>query len=186
MTTPLTTDDIEQLESLLFSERCSEEAMDYLEIHGLLFAVAISPKPITESRWLELIFDGPLPFNSNDEEQQFLGKLQQLSRYISQCLVLGENIQLPFEDIDNDDGEAARNWCVGFMEGVFLEEAAWFQQDEEYAAELLLPFMALSSLYAEDEFAQLTSDPAMMEDFRHQLPDLLIDLYLAFHTPQKK
>ena len=70
------------------------------------------------------------------------------------------------------------------MEGVFLDESAWFQGDEESAAALLLPFMALSGLFDDEpDMAELIADPLQAERLVRQLPDLVLDLYLHYRVP---
>ena len=76
------------------------------------------------------------------------------------------------------------DWCAGFMEGVFLDEAAWFDDDEEAAATLLLPFMLLSGLFEDEpDMAELAGDSARLESLVGQLPELLLDLYLHYRVP---
>ena len=76
------------------------------------------------------------------------------------------------------------DWCAGFMEGVFSDESAWFQDDEEAAATLLLPFMLLSGLFDDEpDMAEMASDQANQEALVAQLPELVLDLYLHYRVP---
>ena len=73
------------------------------------------------------------------------------------------------------------------MEGVFLDESAWFEGDEEGAATLLLPFMALSGLFDDEpDMAELSDDPIRAERLVRQLPELVLDLYLHYRVPPEK
>jgi uncharacterized protein len=70
------------------------------------------------------------------------------------------------------------------MEGVFSDESAWFQDDEEAAATLLLPFMSLSGLFDDEpDMAEMAKDQASQESFVAQLPELVLDLYLHYRVP---
>ena len=70
------------------------------------------------------------------------------------------------------------------MEAVFSDESAWFQDDEEAAATLLLPFMSLSGLFDDEpDMAEMAKDQASQESFVVQLPELVLDLYLHYRVP---
>ncbi len=49
-------------------------------------------------------------------------------------------------------------------------------------AELLLPVMAVSDLFDDEDFSQIKSNPKIMEQLSEQIPEVLTDLYLLFHA----
>ena len=80
-----------------------------------------------------------------------------------------------------------RGWCIGFMEGVFLREAAWFENAEEEVSELLLPIMVVSGLFDDQpEFSDIATDAKLVDDMVEQIPELLTALFLLCNAPDEK
>jgi uncharacterized protein len=73
------------------------------------------------------------------------------------------------------------------MEGVFLREAAWFEDAEDEVSELLLPIMAVSGLFDDQpEFSDIARDRNMVDDMVEQIPELLTALFLLCNAPDEK
>ncbi len=181
---PLTEAEVDQLESFILSPAVSEDALDYLGIHGLLCAVAICPMEISEQEWMETIFDGNPDYSDETQKLQIEGLL--LREYRSICQEV-ESEEVPELPCDLDWGEETLIvWCQGFMEGVFLQESAWFGEYEDQAAELLLPIMLASDLFEEPEFEEMRDNPELCEQLCGEIPELLIDLYLLFRVPAEE
>jgi uncharacterized protein len=73
------------------------------------------------------------------------------------------------------------------MEGVFLREAAWFEDAEDEVSELLLPIMAVSGLFDDQpEFSDIAQDRNMVDDMVEQIPELLTALFLLCNAPDEK
>lgn len=181
---PLTEAEIDQLESFILSPAVSDDALDYLGIHGLLAALAISPSPVSEQDWMEVIFDGTPEYQDETQKLQIEGLLTREFRSICQEIESEEVPDLPC-DIAWEE-ESLIVWCQGFMEGVFLREDAWFGEHETDAAELLLPMMLASELFEEPEFEEMRKSPELCEQLCEEIPDLLIDLYLLFRVPPEE
>ncbi|MFC0337221.1 uncharacterized protein SAMN05421848_2004 [Kushneria avicenniae] len=191
---PLLEDDrLDALFEFMDSERVSEEALDLFGAHGLLTALAISTVAHDRDERHALIFDTTPEF---DDDQQRQSVLEALDALIDNAVDVFEGGNVPdlpfdleFEGSDEDNEEhPARLWCAGFMEGVFLDEEAWFGAQEETAAELLLPFMTLSGLFDEEdpELAALGQQPAEATRLAGQLAELTLDLYLLQRAPAEK
>ena len=181
--TPLNEDEVDLLESFLFSEAVSEEALDYPSLHGLLTAVAICPQQIPDAEWLESLFDGQPQYTNTEQQAQIEGLLQR--EYLGICEELDheEPPELPC-DLSLDDDSLLTVWCQGFMEGVFMREEAWFGEQEAEVAELLLPIMIASELFEEDpELQKMRKDKQLIQGLCEEIPDLLTDLYLLFRVP---
>lgn len=184
--TPLTEADIDRLEDFIFSDACSEDALDYLGIHGLLTALAISPARVPAEEWLDSIFDGTPGYANESEKTEIEGLLVQ--EFTSICAELNneEAPELPCDlTLDDEDGLLS-NWSQGFMEGVFLRESEWFAEDETRVAELLLPIMMASELFEEQEFADMRNNAKLSQQLCEEIPELLTDLYLHFRVPDEK
>ena len=73
------------------------------------------------------------------------------------------------------------------MEGVFLREAAWFENAEEEVSELLLPIMVVSGLFDDQpEFSDIAADAKLVDDMVEQIPELLTALFLLCNAPDEK
>ena len=185
---PLLDDDqLERLDDFLASERVGEDALDLIGSHGFLVALAVAPCEADPAAWVAELFQGEPEFHDASEREEILGLLDRLRRNAIAALEQGLLPELPFE-LTLDDLPAEEtpigDWCAGFMEGVFLDEAAWFEEDEEAAATLLLPFMALSGLFDDEpDMAEFIGDGSRLEALVRQLPELVLDLYLHYRVP---
>lgn len=185
---PLLDDEqLDRLDDFLASERVSEDALDLIGTHGFLVALAVSPREVTPAAWVAELFQGEPAFADDAEREAILGLLERLRHNAIAAMEQGLLPELPFEL--TLEGIAAEetpvgDWCAGFMEGVFLDEPGWFEDDEEATATLLLPFMALSGLFDDEpDMAEFTADTARLEGLVRQLPELVLDLYLHYRVP---
>ncbi|MDT8894936.1 YecA family protein [Halomonas sp. I1] len=185
---PLLDDEaLDQLDDFLESERVDADALDLIGTHGFLVALAVAPSDVPATTWVPELFHGEPTFTDDAEQEATLALLEQLRHNAIQVLEGGGLPELPF---DLELGGLAPeetpigDWCAGFMEGVFLDEPAWFADDEEAAATLLLPFMLLSGLFADEpDMAELATDGQRLERLVAQLPELVLDLYLHYRVP---
>ncbi|WP_163558589.1 YecA family protein [Halomonas sp. NO4] len=180
-------DELERLDDFLDSEQVDPDALDLIAAHGFLVALAVAPRDVAPAVWVAELFHGEPSFADAAERGEILGLLERLRSNAIEILEQGGLPELPFEaTLDGLPPEETPigDWCAGFMEGVFLDEAAWFAEDEERIATLLLPFMALSGLFDDEpDMAELTADTARLESLVSQLPELVLDLYLHFRVP---
>lgn len=184
--TPLSEAEIDELEAFIFSDAVSEEALDYIGIHGLLLALAICPEQVPSQQWLEVIFDG-LPGYADDEQKQRIeGMLLREYAALTEELNQEEPPELPCDLVLDDEEQLLQAWAQAFMEGVFLREEQWFSQREEEVAELLLPIMLASELFDDPELLQMQKDRKLCQQLCQEIPELLTDLYLFFRVPEEK
>lgn len=185
---PLLEDEaLERLDEYLDSDRVDPDALDLISAHGFLVALAVAPSEVESAAWISELFQGEPTFADDAERSEILGLLERLRHNAIDTLEQGGLPELPFDTAL--DGLAPEetpigDWCAGFMEGVFLDEASWFEQDEETVATLLLPFMALSGLFEDEpDMAELATDTARLQSLVDQLPELVLDLYLHYRVP---
>ncbi|MFO7649312.1 MULTISPECIES: YecA family protein [Halomonas] len=180
-------DELDRLDDFLASEKVGEDALDLIGTHAFMVALAVAPSDVAPAAWVAELFQGEPAFADDAEREAILGLLERLRRNAIVALEQGLLPELPFElTLDGLPAEETPigDWCAGFMEGVFLDEAAWFEEDEEAAATLLLPFMALSGLFDEEpDMAEFTADTTRLEALVRQLPELVLDLYLHYRVP---
>lgn len=183
-------DELDRLDDFLASERVGADALDLISAHGFLVALAVAPRELEPTTWIGELFQGEPAFSDDTERHDILGLLETLKTNAIMALEQGLLPELPFEPTlagMAPEETPIGDWCAGFMEGVFLDEAAWFDDDEADAAALLLPFMALSGLFDDEpDMAELTRDIERMEALVQQLPELVLDLYLNYRVPPEK
>lgn len=186
----ITEDELDQLEAFLFSTLVPDTALDLVGTHGLFCALNIAPIATAEMEWIKLVFDGEPEWENTQQKEQILTLLRKLYATISNDLYSDQEIILPCElsletdDEDEDDEAELTIWAQGFMEGLFLNEESWFEEDEETVAGLLLPMMVASDLFEEREVQDIRGDRALAEEMSEQIPEVLVDLYLLFHSPE--
>ncbi|ATJ81668.1 YecA family protein [Halomonas beimenensis] len=185
---PLLDDEaLDRLDDFLASERVDADALDLIGAHGFLVALAVAPRDVPPATWVAELFHGEPAFDGDAEREEVLALLERLRRNAIEVLEAGGLPELPFDlelgDLAPEETPIG-DWCAGFMEGVFLDETAWFAEDEEAAATLLLPFMLLSGLFDEEpDMAELANDRRRLESLVAQLPELVLDLYLHYRVP---
>ncbi|GAB3384176.1 YecA/YgfB family protein [Azotobacter armeniacus] len=180
---------LSRLQAFLDADDLHEEALDYIATHGYLTALSISPEPVPEHEWIDSLFAEPPHYRSDLEREEIEATLLQLKAHIGRQLAGDEDPELPCElDLgDNPDDSDLRGWCIGFMEGVFLREEAWFEESEEEVSELLLPIMIASGLFEDQpDFAEIAHDRKLVDEMIQQIPDLLTTLFLLCHAPEEK
>lgn len=186
----LTDDELDQLEEFLYSDHVSEDSLDLIGAHGLFCALNISPNPLEESDLQTLLFDTEPKWASEDQKQAITALLNRLYAEIGANLYSDGEIELPCElsldPEEDDDISPLAWWSQAFMEGVFTQEDAWFNKGtEQDVAEMLLPIMVASDLFDEDDINKIRNDEKLCAEMCSQIPELLIDLYLYFHAPEK-
>lgn len=182
-------DQLDRLQQFLDADDLHDEALDYQAGHGFLTALCISPVEVPEQEWISELFSEEPNYVDDAHKQDIEGTLRMLKSHISRELASDEDLEPPCELSlgDEPDYSDLRSWCVGFLEGVFLREEEWFDQEEEIVSELLLPIMVGSGLFDDQpEFAEIASDQDMVEDMMEHIPEVLTQLFLLFHAPEDK
>jgi len=180
---------LSRLQAFLDADDLHEEALDYIATHGYLTALSICAEAIPEREWIDALFAEPPHYADDAQREDIEDALRQLKALIARQLASDEDMELPCElDLGEDpDDSELRGWCIGFMEGVFLREAAWFEHAEDEVSELLLPIMVASGLFDEQpEFAEIAADADLVDSMVEQIPELLTALYLLSNAPEEK
>lgn len=185
---PLLDDEqLDRLDDFLASDQVDEDALDLISAHGFLVALAVAPSEQPPAQWLAELFQGEPRYADDAKRDEIITLLTLLRDNAVAVLEQGGLPELPFElTLGGEPAEDTPigDWCAGFMEGVFSDESAWFQDDEEAAATLLLPFMLLSGLFDDEpDMVELAKDQQRQESLVVQLPELVLDLYLHYRVP---
>ena len=180
---------LSRLQAFLDADDLHEEALDYVAAHGYLTALCICPEQVPEREWIDALFAEPPHYRSDIEREEVEITLQLLKAHIARQLASDDEPEIPCElDLcDEPDDSDLRGWCIGFMEGVFLREAVWFEDAEDEVSELLLPIMVASGLFDEQpEFAEIARDRQLVDTMVEQIPELLTALFLLCQAPEEK
>lgn len=177
----LHTSDIDQLEELLFAEDLAEEALDYFGLHGLVCASLVGPKKLDREALFDVIFSGQTPKNRAEQLTHLETCIAKIADNMNEAFSEGIEPALPYEAEEEADA-CLESWCIGFIEGFLYQEEAWFENDEEVAAELLLPIMAMSGLFENDEFEEIRRNDKLMSQFETIIPDQLTSIFLYYHA----
>ena len=180
---------LSRLQAFLDADDLHEEALDYVAAHGYLTALCICPEQVPEREWIDALFAEPPHYRSDIEREEVEITLQLLKAHIARQLASDDEPEIPCElDLgDEPDHSDLRGWCIGFMEGVFLREAVWFEDAEDEVSELLLPIMVASGLFDEQpEFAEIARDRQLVDTMVEQIPELLTALFLLCQAPEEK
>ncbi|MGE8323386.1 MAG: UPF0149 family protein [Pseudomonas sp.] len=178
-----------RLQAFLDADELHEEALDYVAAHGYLTALSINAEEVPEREWIDALFAEEPHYASDAQRIEIEATLVALKAHIARQLASEEEFDLPCElDLTEEpDDSDLRGWCIGFMEGVFLREEAWFDRDEEEVSEMLLPIMVGSGLFDEQpEFADIASNANLQDDMIVQIPEALTALFLLLHAPDEK
>jgi len=180
---------LHRLQAFLDADELHDEALDYVAAHGYLTALSICAETVPDREWIDALFAEPPHYTDKAQHEEIESTLVQLKAHIARQLASDEEFELPCDlDLGDDpDDSELRGWCIGFMEGVFLREAAWFENDEEEVSEMLLPIMVGSGLFDEQpEFSDIAADANLMDDMIVQIPEALSALFLLLHAPDEK
>lgn len=171
--------DLDALRTLLDQE-ADEGALDLVATHGMLTAISISPTALPAEEWLEALFDGPFPEVADAAAQR--ERLLRWQQVIAGTLAHGELLPLPCPLVASPEGDTPlTDWCIGFMEGMFLREDDWYTKDEDYVADLTLPMVVISDLIDDPDMQSLRRDRKLLKEMSAQIPDVVSELYLFFH-----
>ncbi len=156
----------------------NEHGLDFCGTHGFLCAVTVGP--VREpAEWLEALFEGQVPTELTADLMAWQKSLHAVL-YHEQTLTL----PCPLVYASSADGNELTDWCVGFMEGVFSREEAWYARDEELVAEMTLPMVVVSGLVEDPELEHMRRQPKLMMKLVKEIPEILTEIYLHFHAPR--
>ncbi|MBA1187457.1 YecA family protein [Pseudomonas entomophila] len=178
-----------RLQAFLDADELHEEALDYVAAHGYLTALSICAEDVPEREWIDALFAEQPRYTSEAQRTEIETTLASLKAHIARQLASDEEFELPCDlDLgDEPDDSDLRGWCIGFMEGVFLREEAWFENAEEEVSEMLLPIMVGSGLFDEQpEFEDIARTPSLQDDMIVQIPEALTALFLLLQAPDEK
>ncbi len=161
------------------------DGLDYVATHGFLAALTVGPDVPELAAWLPALFDEQPVCADAVLAKRIAEALQAWQKEIHAALYHGQPVALPCAlTLKATESTDLNDWCVGFMEGMFLKEASWYDADEDYVADLTLPMVVLSDLIDDPELQHIRRDVKLTRELAQQIPDVLTELYLHFHAPK--
>jgi yecA family protein len=130
---PLTDEEIKELDEFLLEAEGVEESMDISTLDGFFTAIVCGPKTIMPSEWMRWVWDmqsgkDAPEFKEQAQAQRILGFLMRHMNDIAQTLQQApeEYEPLLMENPNNGDPvPIIDDWCLGFMKGVQLDSDGW-------------------------------------------------------------
>lgn len=177
----LSPQEIEAVEDILFADPWGDDALDFFGLHGVVSASVVGPHEL-DAKAMFLIATGLDELPSAGVPQAFSHAVDKLSASMAASLDRGEALELP-EPEDGDPMNALENWCAGFVDTFLQHEDEWLEANEKETADLLVPMLALSGLFEDEDFERVRSSYKLSQDMADAIPDSLTDLYLLFHVP---
>ncbi|WP_257253246.1 MULTISPECIES: YecA family protein [unclassified Endozoicomonas] len=169
----------------LLNRYADEEGFTFNAIHGFYTAMAIIPFNLKTDERNEILF-GTLVTLSREDSVLLEQALDQLSRAIDRQFNEEEGFELSCEEFADPDDENLMDWCCGFIQAHIMSEEKWFQENEQEVSELLLPLMLGSGLFDDEpEFEAILENEKLTEDMCSQIPEVLMELYLLFNSPEE-
>lgn len=183
----LSEDELNTLGYFLEEEADAREALDFFAAHGLMTALAVSPKPNDFEILWGIIFEQAPVFKNQEQETEIRRILKKLWVEIDGLLSESEEFPVPCDlKVDLEEGEdisPLESWAQGFMEGLMQQEEAWFEDKEEEVAEQLLPLHYASGFFADEpEMQEIDNNSELSRQVCEALPAAVTDLYLAFRV----
>jgi len=149
--TPLTSDELAELDNFLLSDACDEDTLSIDEAHGFISALIVTPHMPAEKAWLSSVWGQP-NFVDLMQQQHMTSLLERLYNEIAMMLEAGRDFEpLVIETEESGETlEAYEGWCFGFMLGVEQQQVLWdaLPQNEQ---NLVVPMAQLAMLYSDDQ-----------------------------------
>ena len=182
---PLTEDEIRELDQFLLDADRLEEAMDVSTLDGFLTAIVCGPKTIMPSEWMRWVWDMERgeetpTFKDHGEAQRIVGLLMRHMNDVAATLYESPEDYEPLLLENPNDGDTVPvidEWCFGFMKGVQLDAEGW--------APLLAgkpEWMSTILLYGSEDGWEALEAKTLSLDQHRMLADGLADSVRKIHA----
>lgn len=152
-TIPLTEQELDRLENLLYSDVFEGETMPLDTLQGFLCAIISGPEAIPPSVWLPLIF-GEIEYDALAQGQELAAILLKFHESLASALANGEDFDLILYGLEDDPDELDfASWSDGYVYGSQIGELDWFEAAGEFAHDLsekMEVFFLLNGMLKED------------------------------------
>jgi len=195
LTTPLSDEELEELDRFLMSDAVSDEAMVLDSLDGYLTAIVIGPATILPSQWLPGIWgegeDDAPEYESVEQAQRILELVMRHMNGIIWTLQYDADAFEPLLDsmvYEGDPREYVEGgmWAYGFMQGIELCRQDWQPLfDDPAVRDALRPIRLLGADELTEAEEALTRWPAQREELTQQLAGSVAAIY-RFWLPRRE
>lgn len=195
LNTPLSDEEVEELDEFLLSDATSENTMSLDMLDGYLTAIVIGPSTIPPSQWLPAVWgdseDDAPEFESEDQAKRIL---ELLLRHMNGIIWDLEDDADAFDPlfytvIDEKDHREyldGEMWASGFMTGMVLCREDWKPLFGDPAGkEALQPIYVLGADEESEEIEDLTRSPEQREALTKQIAASVASIY-RFWLPRRQ
>lgn len=174
---------LDALEEFLDSD-ANSHGLDFHGAHGFLTAITIGPRGQLDAEALACFFEDEDASEDAARTAEIHAQLQAWQKSIHAVLYHGARLELPCPLLsDINQPNELTDWCIGFMEGLFLDEDRWYGEHEDDIADLTLPMVVISDLIDDPDLQILRRDRKLLKEMTLQIPELITEIYLLFHAP---
>ena len=195
LSTPLSDEELEELDQFLTSDAVSDEAMVLDMLDGYLTAIVTGPATILPSQWLPGIWgdgeDDAPEYESVEQAQRILELIMRHMNGIIWTLQYDADAFDPLLDsmvYEGDPREYVEGevWANGFLQGIELCRQDWQPLFDDPAARAALrPIQLLGAEELTAAEAALTQSPGQREDLTKQLAASVAAIY-RFWLPRRE
>ncbi len=195
LSTPLSDEELEELDRFLLSAAVSDETMPLAALDGYLSAIVIGPATLLPSQWLPGVWgpseDDAPDYRSAEQAQRILELVMRHMNGIIWTLQYDADAFDPLLDTMVYEGDPreyleGEMWAHGFMQGIALCRGDWQPLFYEPAArEALRPIQLLGADELTEAEEKLTQSPAQREALTAQLAASVAAIY-RFWLPLRR
>jgi len=195
LSTPLSDEELDELDRFLMSEAVSDDAMLLDTLDGYLTAIVVGPATILPSQWLPRIWgereDDAPAYESMEQAQKILELIMRRMNGIIWILQYDADALDPLLDSRVCEGDPheyvdGEMWAYGFMQGIALCRQEWQPLfDDPAARDALRPIRLLATDELTEAEEALTRWPAQREDLSLQLAASVAAIY-RFWLPRRE
>lgn len=193
--TPLSDEELAELDAFLLSDATSDETMLLDHLDGYLTAIIVGPTTLSMSQWYPGIWgsreeDAP-HFGTMDEARRIMQMIMRHYNGIIWSLEHDADSHEPiFSIFVSEDGSRefidAEMWAAGFMDGVALCSADWQPLfDDPRGQEWLNPIRLLGAEDLSDAEMALVETPAQRDELAKHIQVSLSSIY-RFWLPHRQ
>lgn len=195
LATPLSDEELEELDAFLLSDATSDDAMLLDHLDGYLTAIIVGPTSLSMNQWYSGIWgkhEEDVPhFETIDEAQRIMQMITRHYNGIIWSLEHDADSHEPFFDIFVPEDKSkefidAEMWATGFMEGIALRRTDWQPLfDDPRGYEWLNPIRLLGGDDLSENELTLTNKPAQREDLAKHIQASVASIY-RFWLPYRQ
>lgn len=193
--TPLSEEEMNELDSFLMSDATSNETMMLACLDGFLTAIASGPVMLKPSEWIPRVWgpteeDAPI-FDTDIKAERITGLMMRHMNGITWNLHQDTDQFEPVLDINVYDGDSreyldGEMWAHGYMTAIDMQLDSWQPVIESrHGAKMLRPIQLLGATDVSQEDEELVKTPTQREELSKQIPASVGWIY-KFWAPYRR